>query len=564
MTKIRTKPSIPQFLTWLLIALVCLAVFMKLFELLSIHGDEEKTALQYRTCGVDDLPEQLRSARSDKFVLVVVGDGVKDQTLATTRPYSSNYAQGWDLYEGVAHAAKKGPFSEISQFIELIYVDDGGDSRCANLISEEIIKSPRVIGVIGHASTGTTKIALENYKQANIPTIIPIATNPYLTIDCKNCFRLPSNDAIQAKAIADYAVNVLKGENIYLVWDDSDSAKDYSEFLESEVVNLIGSKIRFRQPITFRPMNYEYLLKSISYNNTDVLIFCGYGSMAREFLNGLRFEYVGKENLLKKPKVILSDGARISDIKEVSSIFGFQTYLSFPSDKLKSKEQFADFVAETPPREQEKMKSEESYEIFGYDALAMFSIAFKRAIQTGNVSRKALNESLANQTSPNGDLCYTYKFENGENVDSRYFIYSLDSDSIERRYDGAYLNNVFTDKPVANLIASYDDVTRIDTTLMDTLRAQLLSNPKAKGEITLTCASSTDYATEYARRFLTYLIHDHRIEPARITFVISVGTKDQTQIWVVPPGAAFPPVPENHTSVRGEDILKNSRHSISK
>src|SRR5205814_982470 len=98
-----------------------------------------------------------------------------------------------------------------------------------------------------------------------------------------------------AKAIADYAVNVLKAQNIYLVWDGSDSAKDYSEFLESEVVNLIGSKIKFRQPVTYRPMNYEYLLKSISYNETDVLIFCGYGSMAREFLNGLRFEYLGQD-----------------------------------------------------------------------------------------------------------------------------------------------------------------------------------------------------------------------------------------------------------------------------
>lgn len=56
-----------------------------------------------------------------------------------------------------------------------------------------------------------------------------------------------------------------------------------------------GSKIKFKQPITFRPMNYEYLLKSISYNDTDVLIFCGYGSMAREFLNGLRLEYEGKD-----------------------------------------------------------------------------------------------------------------------------------------------------------------------------------------------------------------------------------------------------------------------------
>src|SRR6185295_13578314 len=137
---------------------------------------------------------------------------------------------------------------------------------------------------------------------------------------------------------AAYAVNELRGTNIYLVWDEPPAARDDSEFLQAKIVELLGSKIKFKQPITFRPMNYEYLLKSISYNHTDVLIFCGYGSMAREFLNGLRFEYVGKEPPLKKPKIILSDGARISDINEVSLKFGFDAYLSFPGEKLSDKQ----------------------------------------------------------------------------------------------------------------------------------------------------------------------------------------------------------------------------------
>jgi ABC-type branched-subunit amino acid transport system substrate-binding protein len=539
----------------------------KAFAYLRVQASEGDITLQYRTCGANDLEQQLRSGQPNKFILAVVGDGVKDDTLATTRPYSSNYAQGWDLYEGIAHAAKKHPFVEISNLVDLVFIDDGGDSRCAKLISEEIIKSPRVIGVIGHASTGTTKVALENYKKANIPTIIPIATGPYLTLDCKSCFRLPSNDAIQAKTIADYAVNVLKGQSIYLVWDGSETAKDYSEFLESGVVNLIGSKIKFRQPVTYRPMNYEYLLKSISYNQTDVLIFCGYGSMAREFLNGLRFEYLGKEEkgLLKKPKVILSDGARISDIIEVSKDFGFETYISFPSDKLATKGQFSDFSPETPPHEQEKMKYAESYEIFGYDALMLFSLAFERMKQTGDLSRQLLNDSLRTEPHPTSDLCYSYKFDKGENVEARYFIYSLDSDSdsdyIDTYYDKTYLSNVFTDKPSPNLINRSNDITTVDDQLTATVSDQLKRNNTAKAIIIISSTQQTDKATQHAKRLLDHLVNVNKIEATRITFIVGTAAMERTAIWLVPQGAANPPLPENHNQVKVENPSANRPQS---
>ena len=541
------KLPIPTFLTVVFVALLLVTLGKMFF----MRSGGETVAAEFRTCGIaDDLQHQLRS--SNKLVLVVVGDGVKDKTMAKTRPYSSNYAQGWDLYEGVAHAAKKPAFQAISEQVEIVYVDDGGESRCAELISEEIIRSPRVIGVIGHATTGTTRVALKNYKKANIPVIIPVATNPYLTIDCKNCFRLPSNDAIQARAIADYAVTNLKGQNVYLVWDESPAAKDYSEFLQAELVNLIGSKIKFKQPITFRPMNYEYLLKSISYNNTDVLIFCGYGSMAREFLNGLRFEYLNKEPLLKKPKVILSDGTRISDIKEVSLDFGFEAYLSFPSEKLSGKQPYP---FEAPPRQDERTKVEESYEIFGHDALILFSLAFKRV--KDHATRQLLREALAKE-SPNSDLFYNYKFHNGENVDPRYFIYAVGSDSIVKSYDATYLSTVFTDKPIADPIGTYEDIATTDTALLDTLARQLTNDANSRGLIIISDDRSISTAQQHANRFLERLVKSD-IDPARVEFLLGTAPQEQAQLYWIPAGANSPPTPDKHKLIKGSDLPKDTQ-----
>jgi hypothetical protein len=539
------KLAFPQTLT---VVFVVILAIVGVKSILSRTAGGETLAAELRTCGIaEDLQQQLRS--SNKLIVVVVGDGVKDKTPAKSRPYSSNYAQGWDLYEGVAYAVNKPPFKTISKQIEIVYVDDGGESRCAELISEEIVRSQRVIAVIGHATTGTTMVALKNYKKANIPLIIPVATNPELTLDCKSCFRLPSNDAVQARAIADYAVNELRGKNIYLVWDESPSAKDYSEFLQAAIVELIGSKIKFKQPITFRPMNYEYLLKSISYNNTDVLIFCGYGSMAREFLNGLRFEYVGKEPPLKKPKIILSDGARISDINEVSLHFGFDAYLSFPGEKLSDKQRYP---FETPPLEQETTKIEESYEIFGHDALTLFSLAFKRI--KGNVTRQSLRNALATE-APDSDLFYRYKFEHGENVNPRYFIYAVGSDSIVKSYDD--MSTVFTDKPVAELIGVYDDIATTDTAQLDILARQLATDGSSKGLIIVSDDRNIAVAEQQARRFLDRLVKTN-IEAARMEFLLGTASKEQAQLYWIPAGANSPTAPDKHKLVKGIDLLQSS------
>src|SRR5688500_4893317 len=139
------KPTVPRNLTLLFFALG-LIILVK-FWFFRTGG--EILAAELRTCGIaDDLQQQLGSS-SNKLIIVIVGDGVKDKTPAKARPYSTNYAQGWDLYEGVADATKKPPFRAISDQVEIAYVDDGGDSRCAELISEEIVRSQRVIAVIG-------------------------------------------------------------------------------------------------------------------------------------------------------------------------------------------------------------------------------------------------------------------------------------------------------------------------------------------------------------------------------------------------------------------------------
>lgn len=554
------KQISPKIVTYLYLIAAVIFLVLSTVALFSEIYDTNEFIREGSVCGIErDLRGRLDPTDPDKFILVVVGDGVKDETPSKTRPYSSNYAQGWDLYEGVALAMTKEPFTKISQYIDVVFVDDGGESKCAQLISQEIIKHPKVIGVIGHATSSTTKIALESYRKANIPVILPIATNPALTIGCGNCFRLPSNDDVQAKAISDFAINKLNGENIYLIWDESESAKEYSVYLKDQVIKFIGDRIRFKQPIAFAPMNYAHLLKSIPNNKTDVVIFCGYGSMAREFFNGLQFEYKLLGSEFQKPKVILSDGCKISDIKDVSK-FGFDnSYLSFPSEKLRDSYKFQNFIPENPPRGMEKMKKEESYEIFGYDALTLFSLAFNKSLQDKNTSRKSLNENLKINYDDNA-LYYKYDFKDGENQDSRYFIYKLDDDSIARKYNKDELKKMFefSSTPAAETIAKYGKINFQDETEhLDTLAALLKKEPTAEGWVVISFDRKADKATIDKRRYqiLEYLIKKHEIDGNRILFYVSQFGEEDTQLLFVPAGSTQT-LDGKFDLVKNDDLLK--------
>lgn len=441
----------PKILTYILFITISILLIGKFIQYFS-SGFSQSKAKYFSLCGIEDLENKLKELeRLKKHALVIIGDGVfADSTKCRKRPYATNNAQGFDMWEGADFAMKKNFFLKIKENIDVIYIDDGGDLECAEKISRILITCPYILTIIGHATSSTTAIAIENYKKANIPILIPIATNPDLVDKCSSCFRLPSNDDIQALVLSDFAKNSLKGRKIYLIWDASQEAIGYSEFLKNKIIASLGPYLNFRQPIVFRPLNYRDLFQSIPYNNTDVLVFCGYGSIAREFLNGLRFEYKGKEEELPRLKVLLSDGCKIQDIKDVAK-FGFDVYVAFPSEEYTYLPCFDNFKPNQAPNPFIGLDTAKSYETFGYDAIALFSAAYKKSWdKEKKISRSTINFNLKNlELDPfyieDSLMCYQYKFKNGENEYNKYFIYSVLRDSIEKSYSPNEISKLIKD-----------------------------------------------------------------------------------------------------------------------
>src|SRR5438067_1044325 len=80
---------------------------------------------------------------------------------------------------GANAAEKTEEFKEISQYIKLTKRPDPDTTEEAVVMSKEIRSDPRVLAVVGHSRSGTTRAALPFYADAGIPVLMPAATSPY-------------------------------------------------------------------------------------------------------------------------------------------------------------------------------------------------------------------------------------------------------------------------------------------------------------------------------------------------------------------------------------------------
>jgi hypothetical protein len=118
---------------------------------------------------------------------------------------------------------------------------------------------------------------------------------------------------------------------------------------------------------------------------------------------------------------LLTDGSRVKDL----NTSGFDVYLTFPLPEIGYFEgcKSPDFaiVKETIPPQ-----GEQSFQIYGYDAMLMISKALE---QCGDqeVSRDCLRRSLGRLPLFNGSTCLQYFFADGDNSLSEYYVYRSSS-----------------------------------------------------------------------------------------------------------------------------------------
>ena len=367
-----------------------------------------------------------RVETSPKIRIAVVGDGVPSSTLPPQRATPLNRAQGRAMWEGANAAFSKSPALErFRQQIELVGFDDGGMSDTAETIAERIASDPSVMVVIGHAASSTTRAAEQVYGKQGIPLIMPIATSPTVAYPVtksfssggrfNNCFRLPpSDDRAQAPAVAHVALKQLHARRVFLLRDVSADAAEYSSALYSEIGGLLDSLVIGRKQVDRAVTDFRSVALEVRANAPDVVVFCGYGTTAQALLGALNDVYSTTDD---KPTLILTDGCKMDDLN-VGSLAMLLTFPIADMTTLNCSQTDGQIVRSAAGT------SEQSYQLYGYDAVLFAAAALSECADHGPINRTCIRTALTSLNGFNG-ACSSYSFSEGENILAAYYVYRV-------------------------------------------------------------------------------------------------------------------------------------------
>jgi ABC-type branched-subunit amino acid transport system substrate-binding protein len=331
------------------------------------------------------------------------------------------------MWDGALAAYQGSPsLAEAKAFFRPVACDDGGVEGNAARIAEQIQLDPRVLAVIGHGTSTTTRAAAWPYAQARIPLIMPIATSPSAAYPpgtegqqrgFENCFRLPGNDRdFQAPVVAYVAKTVLHTKRAFLIRDVSRDAPEYSGPLYERIAELLSDIPYDHAEFDREKTNLQNLMVEIRSEDADLVIFCGYGSNVQVLLTALRDAFL-HESGYKPPKLLMTDGCKINDL----DVTGVETYVTFPFPDIAS----LDCASRDYSTLKESIKNagDESYQMAGYDAMLILGHAVEACAKT-EISRACVLEKVREAGQFTG-ACLDYSFDfNGENTRCEYCLYA--------------------------------------------------------------------------------------------------------------------------------------------
>lgn len=352
------------------------------------------------------------------YYVLVAGEGIPVTTDSRSQVYPLNRSEAAAMARGAALAFSISPSAAgLRRRTRLQLLDDRGVEAEARKRAQRLQFDPSLLAVIGHSSSGTTAAAATSYEEAGIPLLMPIATSP--SVRSRTAFRLPLDDRNgQAPALADFVLSNLNAKKVSIVADTTEEARKYTDTLTNLFRALLPSRnFSWSETVDSKTSNFPGVAESLVANHPDVIVFVGYASTAVLFLEALNKAYAPVPD---RPTLVLTDGSISEDIRPGL----LRVFLSSPAPVVTLTEcntsdarAFLKAFQETRP----------NFESFGYDAILILGQALEECENRHEISRSCLVFQL--QHARFQGICNAYVFQNGENQDGQYTIYSVTNSS---------------------------------------------------------------------------------------------------------------------------------------
>ena len=173
--------------------------------------------------------------------------------------------------------------------LQLIERDDEAKNERGVLVAQELINKEKVVATVGFINTGVALASQRFYQEAKIPVINNVATGTVITkqFDKDNyIFRTSASDSIQARMIADQAIDKQKFTKVAILADSTNYGQLGREDLEKV---LAEKKIT---PVAIEKYNIKdvdmtaQLLKS-KQGGAQVVLTYGIGPELAQIANGM-------------------------------------------------------------------------------------------------------------------------------------------------------------------------------------------------------------------------------------------------------------------------------------
>ncbi|WP_308469842.1 branched-chain amino acid ABC transporter substrate-binding protein [Kineococcus rubinsiae] len=163
--------------------------------------------------------------------------------------------------------------------------DSQGLPDQASGLGTQAVRDTKVLGIVGPAFSGESKVADPLFAEAGLVGITPSATNPALAENgWKTFFRVLGNDASQGPAAASYITTTLQAKKVYVIDDASEYGKGLADIVRSD----LGAAKVGDDTVQTGQTDFSAVVAGIRASGADAVFYGGYYSEAGLLLKQMR------------------------------------------------------------------------------------------------------------------------------------------------------------------------------------------------------------------------------------------------------------------------------------
>jgi len=266
--------------------------------------------------------------------------------------------------------------------ISVVSKDDEGNAEKAYLVSQEMVQE-NVSGVIGSTFNATTKAALPNYQEFNIPMISTSASSTDLSKTGTNFFRVIINNDQVVENIAGFIASQYEPEKMVIINEESEYSINLAEYLEKTLLGISSQKINISKKYSIKPEteDYKLLAENLLIDDCDLIFFCGEYQTLAKIIDASR--QIGVTSNFLTEKLGMNEGiTQLTDAKYLEGLMAVvpePPSLAMFSEDPKAVEFWRKFKDLAPQIKGIEISEPGKYAPYAYDAFNMMIEAMKKA-----------------------------------------------------------------------------------------------------------------------------------------------------------------------------------------